>query len=277
MNALPALSYARHPYKRPGIGNIADLQAASLADVRAFHRTYYRPDNVALIVAGDFDPPQLDAWVDRHFGRLPKPAGTVPRVRVTEPRRTRPRRAALSGPNVPLPATALLWQGPRAADPDAPALNVAASLLAGGDSSRLNQALVYRARSAQAAGFSADLNADAGMIVAYAIAASGHPLPALDAALQREIERLARGPVPDAELDKVRTQLLTAKVAERQTPQGQAMALGWALVLEGDVRAAEREFARLQAVTAADVQRVLRRYVLDRPRVTVQYTQRAGS
>jgi zinc protease len=201
----------------------------------------------------------------------------VPRVSVTEPRRTQSGRKTMRAPNVPLPALALLWQGPRAAHADAPALEVAAALLAGGESSRLHQALVYRARSAQAAGFFADLNADAGMLAAYAIAASGATLPKLEAALLQQIERLAQGPISRAELDKVRTQLLTAKVAERQTPQGQAAALGWALVMHGDVRAAERELPRLQAVTAADVQRVLQRHVLQRPRVVVEYVRGAAA
>ena len=275
LNALPTFAYERHPYKRPGIGNIAELDAATLADVRDFHATYYRPDNATLIVAGDFDPAQLARWVDRHFGRLPRPEGAVPRVTVSEPQRTQGRREKLVAPNVPLPAVALLWQGPRAAHPDAPALQVAAALLAGGDSSRLHEALVYRARSAQAAGLSADLNADAGMIAAYAIAASGAKLDTLEAALQAEIERLARGPVSSAELDKVRTQLLTAKVDERQTPQGQAAALGWAQVMHGDLREAERELARLQAVRASDVQRVLRQHLLQRPHISVEYRSAA--
>jgi zinc protease len=272
-NALPPLAYQRHPYKRPGIGNIAELDAATLADVRDFHATYYRPDNATLIVAGDFDPAQLDAWVDRHFGRLPKPEGRVPRVSITEPLRTQPRRSVLQAPVVPLPALAMLWQGPRADDADAPALEVAAALLAGGESSRLQQALVYRARSAQSAGFYADLNADAGMLAAYAIGASGATLADLESALRQQIAALAQRPIARDELDKVRTQLLTAKLVERQTPEGLATALGWALAMHGDVRAAERELPRLQAVSAADVQRVLQRHVLQRPAVVVEYTQ----
>src|SRR6185312_15991369 len=67
-NAIDQYSYKVHPYKRRTIGSIPDLEAASLKDVIAFHDTYYRPDNATLIVAGDFDPKQLDAWVDQYFG-----------------------------------------------------------------------------------------------------------------------------------------------------------------------------------------------------------------
>jgi zinc protease len=276
-NALPGLQFTQHPYRRPVIGSIEDLQAATLDDVRAFHATYYRPDNATLIVAGDFDAPQLDAWVDRYFAPLRKPDRPLPRVTATEPPRTQARRVALHGPNVPLPAVALLWQGPPAASADAAALQIAGALLSAGDSSRLHERLVYHARIAQAAGFSAQLYADAGTLAAYAIGASGHAPAKLEAALMAEIERLARGPIGAAELEKVRTQLVTSELAGRQTPQGKAQAVGWAVILHGDARAADREIAQLQAVRAADVQRVLRRHVLAGKPVRVTYTQEKTS
>jgi zinc protease len=275
-NALPGLGYTRHPYRRPPIGSIEDLDAATLEDVRRFHATWYRPDNAVLIVAGGFDPADLTRWVDRYFGPLQRPTAALPQVRIHEPRRTEARRVALHGPTVPLPALAILWQGPRAGAADAPALQVASALLSSGDSSRFNEALVYRAQLAQSAGLWTDLNAEAGMLAAYAVAASGTPLAKLEAALLAQIRRLATQPIPPAELDKVRTQLLTSVIAGRQTPGGLADGVGWALINHGDARQADGEISRLQAVTAADVQRVLRRHVLERPAVTVSYTQGKG-
>src|SRR5512145_1023334 len=64
---LQERSFAEHPYKRPTIGSIEDLDAAALVDVQEFHKTYYRPDNATLVVVGDFDQAQLDAWVDKYF------------------------------------------------------------------------------------------------------------------------------------------------------------------------------------------------------------------
>lgn len=276
-NAIAPLGFIRHPYRRPGIGNLAELDAASLDDVRAFHRTFYRPDNVTLIVVGDFEPAAFDAAVDRYFGRLPKAEGTVPRVNVAEPKRTRDERVALTAPNVPLPALMLLWQAPRADHPDAAALKVASALLSAGDSSRLNEALVYRTQAAQSAGFEVMLNADAGLLIGYAIAAGPRPAASLEKPLLAEIERLARGALPAAELDKVRARLLTAALAERQTPAGRAQSLGMALVLAGDVRDADAELARLQAVTAADVKRVLNTWVLGARRVTATYSAEKAS
>ena len=272
-NALPQHAFERHPYRRPVIGSEADLNAATLDDVRRFHSTYYRPDNALLIVVGDFDPAQLDGWVDSYFGRLLTPPEAIPRVNIAEPARQHDARVLITAPTVPLPALALVWKGPPAHHPDAPALAVASALLSAGESSRLNEALVYQAQSAQAVGFANELHADAGLLAAYAVAASGQPLRRLEAALLAQIKALASGPIARAELDKVRTQLLTGALLSRQTPQGLAGAIGRAVLLEGDAREADRRIGRLQAVQAADVQRVLRQHVLRARRVTLDYQQ----
>jgi zinc protease len=82
-------SFADHPYKRPGIGSIEELDAATVDDVRAFHQAYYRPDNAALIVVGNFDEAQLNAWIDQYFAPLKAPAAPIKQVTTG---RSRPRR-----------------------------------------------------------------------------------------------------------------------------------------------------------------------------------------
>ena len=259
------------------IGSEADLNAATLDDVRLFHATYYRPDNAVLIVVGDFEPAQLDGWVDRYFAPLQRPATVIPRVTTVEPPRLRDNRVEIQAPNVPLPAVALVWRGPPAAHPDAPALELASALLSAGDSSRLHEVLVYRTQAAQSAGFAVELYADAGMLAAYAIAASGQPLRKLEDALMAQITALARGPVTAAEMAKVRTQMLTGALLSRQTPQGLADAIGRAALLQGDAADANQRIARLQAVQVADVKRALERHVLQAKRVSIDYVQGAGA
>ena len=276
-NALSQQAFERHPYQRPVIGSEADLNAATLDDVKRFHTTYYRPDNALLIVVGDFDAAQMDGWVDRYFGRLVTPTAAIPRVTEREPARAQDARVTIKAPNVPLPAVALVWKGPPASHPDAPALEMAQALLSAGESSRLNEALVYTAQAAQAAGFAAELFADAGLLAAYAIAASGQDLRKLETALLAQITSLARGRVGFYELDKVRTQLLTSAVLARQTPQGQADAIGRAVFLYGDAAEADTRINRLQAVRIGDVQRVLEQYVLRGKRVTIDYVQGAAA
>ena len=274
-NAVPKDSYLQHPYKRPGIGSIEELEAASLDDVIAFHKTYYRPDYATLIVAGDFDPAELERWVDRYFAPLPKPATPIPHVDSVEPVWDKDRSYSEHGPNVPLPAIVLTWLAPAAKNPDDAALTIASALLSGGDSSRLHQALVYRQQIAQRVSFSANTQADNGLITAFAVLASGHKPEEAASAMMDEIKSLATSPIAAAELDKVKTKLLTGSLAQRQTSEGKAFSIGQAVLLKGDPAAANDELAELQKVSAEDVQRVLKKYVLDAHRVTIHYTQQA--
>jgi zinc protease len=274
-NAVPKDSYLVHPYKRPGIGSIEDLEAASLEDVIAFHRTYYRPDYATLIVAGDFVPADLERWVDEYFAPLQKPDTPIPHVTAVEPPWPQDRVYHEHGPNVPLPALVLAWLAPAARSPDDVALAVAAALLSNGDSSRLHQALVYRDQIAQRVNFSADTEADSGLITAFVILASGHKADEATSALFAELTALANKPIGADELDKIKTKILTQQLAQRQTAEGKAFALGEAVLLKGDPEAANRDLVELQKVDAADVQRVLRKYVLDAHHVTIDYTQQA--
>jgi zinc protease len=139
---IPSASFSKHPYKRPGIGSIEDLDAATIDDVLAFHETYYRPDNAALIVVGNFDEAQLNAWVDQYFGPLKTPSKPLPRVTVKEPPRTGAKTVTSYAPNVPLPAIAITWQGVAASDPDSAALTVLDAILSGGKSSQIGRAHV---------------------------------------------------------------------------------------------------------------------------------------
>ena len=250
-------SFAEHPYKRPTIGNIPELNAATIGDVRAFHATYYRPDNATLVVVGDFDAAQFDAWVDKYFGPIPKPAAPVPRVAVKEPPRAKSQRLTEYDAKVPLPALAVTYLGPAARSEDAPALELAQEILAGGDSSRLYRLLVYEKLLAQSVEFQADLREDLGLLVFQVVLASGKKVADVERALFAEIEKIAAQPVSDAELAKAKNRLLTARLHERETCEGRATALAQAVLVLGDATRVNTDLARLQAVTPADVQRVL--------------------
>ena len=271
--AVRSAPYLAHPYRRPTIGSIADLDAATLADVVAFHDAHYRPDNATLVVAGDFDPRRLDAWVDRYFGAIAQPAAPLPLRDGSEPAWTSDRTITVTAPRVPLPAVAVTWLAPPVTSADAPALQVAAALLSAGESSRLHRSLVYRQQIATQASFSADLRAGPGLLIASAIAAGGQPIAALRAALLEEIERLALQPPSPAEIEKVKLQIVTDAILSRQTPSGLASAIAGAAVLEGDADRVNSELVALLGVSADDVQRVLRRYVTGKQSVTLDYVQ----
>ncbi|HKX43630.1 MAG TPA: pitrilysin family protein [Burkholderiaceae bacterium] len=272
-NAISPSSYVAHPYRRPSIGSIDDLEAAKLPEVAAFHNRYYRPDNATLVVAGDFDPKQLDAWVDKYFGQVPRPAKRLERDSSDEPAWKSDRTVAVTGPQVPLPAVAMTWLAPTVTSADAAALRIASALLSSGESSRLNQSLVYRQQLASQAGFEADLRAGPGLLIAYAVAAGGKPLVDVKDALLAEVLRLANHGATPAELAKIKTQVLTQALLTRQTPEGLASAVAEAAVLEGNPEQVNQGLVDLQRVSVADVKRVLQKYVVSARRVTIEYTQ----
>lgn len=264
-------SFAKHPYRRPGIGSIEELDAASLADVRNFHTTFYRPDNATLVVVGDFDEAQLDAWIDKYFGRVAKPERSIPRVNVKEPPRTGELRSVEFGQNVPLPAVAFTYLAPPKADPDIDALRVAEVILSGGESSRLYRSLVYEQQIAQEVNAGTDLREDVSLFTCLAILASEKKPEEVERALLAEIKKMQEAPPSATELEKAKNQLVTNQLRERETVNGKALALGDAAVLLGDAGRVNNDLARLEKVSAADVQRVMKKYLSDTNRLVIYY------
>ena len=268
---IPEASFTVHPYHRPTIGSIEDLESATVADVRAFHALYYRPDNASLIVVGNFDPAALDRWIDAYFGPIARPAEPLPRVTVAEPPRSAPKVIDAYAPNVPLPAEVLSYPAPDAADRDAAALRVADAILSAGKSSRLYDALVYRQALAQSVFSNADLRRQGGLFMVGAILAEGKTLEQGDAALRAAVARLREGPVSPAELSAAKNQLLAATLRGHETVEGRASELGTTLTVEGDAARVNRDIADLQAVTADDVRRVARAWLRDDRAITIRY------
>lgn len=269
-------SFTTHPYKRPTIGSIEDLDAASLENVRAFHETFYRPDNATLVVVGDFDAKQLDTWVAKYLAPIPKPAISLPRVSIKEPERTAERRITHYAANVPLPAIALTYLTPPEKSPDAEPLQVAATILAQGESSRLYRSLIYDQQIAQSADATPDLREDAGVVSFNVVLASGKKPEDVETALLAEIKKIQDTPVSAAELDKAKNQLVTNELRQRETSNGKALALGSAAVLLGDPNRVNTDLAKLQAVTAADVQRVMKKYFTAANRLVIYYLPEAA-
>jgi len=268
---LAAAAYRQHPYARGVIGSIDDLDAATIDDVRAFHATYYRPDNAVLIVAGNFDPAALDGWVDRHFAKIARPARAIPRVAVVEPPRDTPVAYTVREPNTPLPAVALSFPVPPDRDADTPALMVLDAILSRGESSRLYQALVYRAGLAQSADTTLDTRAGPGMFNVIAIAAGGKDAAALEAAMRAELARVRDVPVSAAELAEAKTEIVTAALKGLETAEGKAQMIAASVLIDGDPRATERQLEAVAAVSAADVQRVARAYLAERRAAVIRY------
>ena len=272
---IDKLSFAAHPYKRPGIGNLEELQAATVADANAFYKTFYRPDNAVLIVVGDFEQAQFDTWSDKYFGKLVTNKMAIPRVTEVEPDRTEEKRYTETAPNVPFPAVALTYLAPNSKSQDVAALRIAETILANGESSRLYQELIYKQQIAQEANFYADIRVDKGLLVFYAIASEGKKPEELEKAILAELRKVQSAFVSPNELAKAKNQLITRTLQERETNDGKALAIERAVAYQSDATAVNSDIQKLQAVTLADVQRVMKKYFTDKNRIVIYYTQEA--
>ncbi|HRK65811.1 MAG TPA: pitrilysin family protein, partial [Terricaulis sp.] len=268
---LPQANYNVHPYGRPGIGSIEDLDAATVQDVRAFHATYYRPDNAVLVVSGNFNPTQLDAWVDQYFGPIATPNRPIPRVEAVEPVRTAPREFTVYQANVPLPAVMISYPQPESTSPDLPALMVLDAIMARGDSSRLYQSLVYQQQLAAQVFTNLEATQDPGAYSLFAILSEGKSAQEGVASLTAEVARFRNTLVSQEELDEAKNEIVTATIQGRETADGRASELADAVIRYGDAAYADRLLAAIQATTPADIQRVARAILDDNRRVVVNY------
>ncbi|WP_034158953.1 M16 family metallopeptidase [Sphingomonas sp. ERG5] len=269
---IPGFVFSTHPYARPIGGTAEDLDKATLADVRAFHEAFYRPDNAVMVIAGNFDPRQLEAWADRYIGSIPKPAAPLIRIPSSiEPERTSPRLVDAYAPNVPLPALVAAWVAPAEANPDSAGIDVIEALLTRGAASRLNRVLVT---DKQLASSIMTYNFDTRDGHAFAIVttlAKGADMAAARTALDAEIARLRDTPVDAAELASVKNALLGAALSDRETPAGRVLLVGDGDVLSGDPAHDDKRLTAIRAMTPADVQRIATRWLGAQRQVTIRY------
>ncbi len=251
-----------HPYDHAPIGSIPDLDAATLADVKAFHSTFYTPDNATLVLVGDFKTRDAMKVVEKYFAAIPKSAsGVFPRIPL--PHEDAPKsekRAVFHDKLAPLPAVGVAFRVPAPSDPDAPVFNVLTQILSAGQSARLYRTLVrdqQLALQAQGGGF--DL-LNGGMFFFFAVANAGKSPDEVEKALLAEVDKLRAEPVTDAELAKAKNQLLTTEVFGRIGTESKASALASADLLFGSPDEVNHRYGKLIAVTAADVERVARKY-----------------
>ena len=270
---LDDVTFQKHPYRRGVIGDLEQLSAATRADAEAFYKAYYRPDNAVLIVVGDFDQKQIDGYVDKYFGRIPKPGGTIARVTEVEPEWVTERRINEFGPRVPFPATAIVYRAPKTTNPDIPALQIASAILSGGESSRMYMSMVRTQQIAQQADLDMELNAEGGRMTLLAIGAEKGTSQNLEMALLAELKKIQDAGVTAQELEKAKNQLVARSIRARETNDGKAIAIERAIAYKGDAMAVNREVADFQAVSATDVQRVMKQYFKDNNRVVIYYNQ----
>jgi zinc protease len=255
-----------YPYKYLPIGSMNDLNAATAADVKEFFDTYYVPDNATLVVVGDMDPKATLELARKHFGRLPRSKG-IPRVKAEEPPQNEARTINKSDPKAPLPAVASAFKLPTRGHADTYPLQIAFDILSAGESSRMYRKLVYEEQSAVAAQAQLLLLEGPSIGFLFGVANQGKDVKDVAKSIRAVVDGLAASPPTADEIQKAKNTIVSRLVVERQTMQEKADAVAAAASLLGDPERYNTELAKYQAVTAADVQRVIKEYLAE-PRET---------
>ncbi|HTX02409.1 MAG TPA: pitrilysin family protein [Candidatus Acidoferrales bacterium] len=264
-------AYRVHPYGRGVIGDPENLRAATLDDVRAFHATYYRPDNATLVVVGDFENDAIDKWIDDYFGSIARPKAEIPRVTALEPPSGGERRLSYQSANAPLPALNMTWHIGRARDPQTPVLDIIETLLGTGKSSRLYRALVYEHQAATSVWAGADWNEDPGTFTIRAMAAAGVELGRIEALIEEQIALLSSRLVEAAELEKAKVQLYSGTVRGLSTYNEIAQTIVRSAVVRGSARLLDDDVARYNAVDAEQVRSVTAQTFVPERRSVIEY------
>ena len=260
-DAFDRAAWTVHPYKFGVIGDIGNLNAASLSDVIRFHKTYYRPDNATLIVVGDFKTSELDRIVSSTFGRLRAPNNLIPRITSREPARTAPKRFEKSYANLPLPVVAMSFQLPAARDLDMAAAMVLDGILSGGESSRLYQELIYKQGLASEVTSYLDAREHGSTLVIRALAAENITPAKLEAGIIDVLSSLKSMPVKPDELQRIKDRILTDMLRSRETTDGIAAAIGQAAVVLGDIKRINTDRQSVQNITQDDLLSFCKKYL----------------
>jgi len=262
-------------YAHPGIGVMEDLDSAKLEDVRAFHDTYYAPNNTTLVVAGDFQPAELKRLVTAYFSDIaskPAPEPVTCNFKLSPGAVER----AVADSHATLPAVIRVYRIPAAADGDTPALDLLNSILGQGESSRLNVEVVRRDTAAlQASSFSVNERRGPGSLLVLGIANRGVSAARLDSLLAAQVETIRSSGVTADELTRAKNQYRAGVIQGRETTFGVAEAINYYSLLFPSVSDMNTDPQRYMAVTADDIKRVATKY-LDPANATVVTVNPAG-
>jgi zinc protease len=262
-------AFKAHPYARPVVGWMNDLENMTAADAREWYNTWYAPNNATLVVVGDVKAADVVKLAKQHFGKL-KAKKLPARKPQIEPPQMGERRLVVKAPGK-LPYLAMGFHTPTLVDkPNAEqawepyALDVLAGVMSGNDSARLNQKLVRETSVAidVGAGYDSTSRGREALFELVGTPAEGKTVQDIEAALIAEIERIKTGGVTQQELDRVKAAVIAADVYQRDSMFYQAMQIGQLETMNYSWRLLKDYPEKLKAVTSEQIQAVAKKYLI---------------
>lgn len=269
---LMAAAYHAHPYRRPVIGWMSDLDNMTPEDARQWYRDWYEPANATLVVVGDVDHAAVFEHAAQTYGQINGDQALPARRQIEEPPQRGERRIKVRAP-AELPYVTMAWQTPTLRDPandrDVYALQVLAGVLDGYPGARLSRRIVRDAQVAVSAGAGYDgIGRGPSLFYMDGAPATGKTVDEVEAALRAELARIQTDGVAPDELARVKTQAVASRVYKRDSLMGQAMEIGMLESVGLSWRDESTMLEGIRSVTADEVQSVAQRYFAD-DRLTV--------
>lgn len=245
---IPRLLYpAGHPYAHTVIGSHEELEAATLQDVKDFFATWYVPNNASLVVAGDFDPDEARALIARYYSGIP--ARPLPERKAPEQLRAPQIPRIEVRDQVDYPQVNLLWHTPAAYAPGDAELQLVASLLGEGDSSRLYRALVLEGLAQDVQVYQMPTQYGSSLLIS-ATAAEKVKLEQIEAVIASELEALRTTPATEAEMERLKNQFEYGFLSGLESLQERAVKLNEYDAYTGSPDYLAKDLARYRGATA---------------------------
>jgi zinc protease len=273
---LPGLAYQNFGYKHSVIGSMADLGAATVQDVADFFKMYYAPNNAVIGIVGDVDTKTTLDKVKKYFGAIPRQPNP-PAVDVSEPKQTEEHRTSLEDPLARLPRLDMAYHVPASSSPDYDALTVLSNILSSGRSSRLYESIVRQQQLAANVSAGVAESRGPGLFTVTGTPTPGKSLADLEAAIDAEFEKVKTGKIEDWELEKARVAARRQYVSSLGSSLQRAVLMSQNAMFYNDPDLLSKRQARIEKVTAADVQRVAKLYLVKENRSVVTSTPKPAA
>ncbi|MGW8266362.1 MAG: M16 family metallopeptidase [Longimicrobiales bacterium] len=269
-----AEAFQVHPYGRPVVGSMEDIQRLSRREVQDYFRRFYGPNNAVVAIVGNVDPEQILRWAQQYLAPVPE-GTTLSRVEVREPEQTGERRIEVVLDAEP--SLRIGWRVPPVLHEDGPSLAMLASILTGGRSSRIYRRLVLEDRIASGVtSGTGPGNLYPGLFSIDVTPLASHSHLEVEEAIYEELDRLKAQPPDEMELQRVRNQLEASQVRRLTSNLGLALQLAQSASLYGDWKQTFAFSRAMQAVTPEDLQRVVQRYFTEDHRTVAVLSKVAG-
>jgi predicted Zn-dependent peptidase len=270
------LMYDNFGYKHDTVGSMDDLNAASVDDVKAFFKMYYAPNNATLTLVGDFKTAAALALMKKLFEPIPRQPDP-PAFDPTEPEQKAERRASVDDVLAPVPRVSIAYKTVAGNTADYYALQVLASALGGGSSSRFTQKLTREKELVTGANSFAGEARGVGGFYVTATPRRGVTTETVEMAVYEEIARLQKEPIADWELQKAKSGARRSFITSLQSSLGRANTIGQYAVYYNEPNLINTRLAKVMAVTKEDVMRVANKYLVQTNRTVVITVPKAGS